>query len=172
MEVYFWRLFSEKSSDISSRGNSPKWLLIRAFCGLISMGYFLPPKLSPAGSCCSPPLYGSDICYFFAVYLLKETVYRLQILFYRYCICRILILKGFDSQLSGIGFGIILSLLFQCWYTSLSVRLEPANTLWLSSIILWPFLRLSVSFLHFLNGCGPRIGPLGCFWEVWEFSDL
>ena len=102
-----------KRAQISLRGNSPKWLLIRAFCGLISMGlFFASLNYLPLGAAVPLRYVAPIFATFFAVYLLKETVYRLQIIFIGIAFVGILILKGFDSQLSGIGFGIILSSAF------------------------------------------------------------
>ena len=102
-----------KRAQISLRGNSPKWLLIRAFCGLTAMGlFFASLNYLPLGAAVPLRYIAPIFATFFAFYLLKETVYRLQILFIGIAFLGILILKGFDSQLSGIGFGIILASAF------------------------------------------------------------
>lgn len=102
-----------KRAQIPLRGNSPKWLLIRALCGLAAMGlFFASLNYLPLGAAVPLRYIAPIFATFFAVHLLNETVYRLQILFIGIAFLGILILKGFDSQLSGIGFGIILASAF------------------------------------------------------------
>jgi len=90
-------------------GNKRMLLILRGFCGVTSMTlFFMSLKYLTIGSAVSlryiAPLFAS----IFAVFLLNEKIKMLQWLFFAIAFAGVLVLKGFDSEVSNLGLFLVL----------------------------------------------------------------
>ena len=102
-----------RSSGISLKPNRPKLLLWRGFFGLTSMSlFFLGIHYIPIGSAVTiryiSPLFGGVL----AVIFLKEKIYPLQWFFYLFAFAGVVLIKGFDTNISLFGVGIVIGAAF------------------------------------------------------------
>ncbi|WP_370450249.1 DMT family transporter [Meridianimaribacter sp. CL38] len=91
--------------NISIVGNKVKLLLLRSACGLIAMTLFFSSlKLLPAGTAVSIRYVAPIFAAIFALFILKERIKPLQWLFFISAFVGVLMLKGFDLSMIGLGF--------------------------------------------------------------------
>ena len=94
-------------------GNQKKLLSIRAVFGLISMSlFFISFKYLPIGTAVSLRYIAPIFAAIFAVFLLKEKLKPIQFLFFLIAFAGVLILKGFDSNVSNTGMILVISASF------------------------------------------------------------
>lgn len=104
-------------------GKSPRWLILRALCGLISMSlFFASLQYLPLGTAVSLRYVAPIFATFFAIFLLKEKVFKLQLLFIGLAFAGIAILKGFDDEMSEIGFLLIMACAFFSGFVYIIIR--------------------------------------------------
>jgi drug/metabolite transporter (DMT)-like permease len=90
-------------------GNKRILLILRGLCGVTSMTlFFMSLKYLPVGSAVSLRYIAPIFAAIFAVFILKEKIKMLQWLFFAIAFSGVLILKGFDSQVSNIGLFLVL----------------------------------------------------------------
>jgi len=90
-------------------GNQKTLLSIRAIFGLISMSlFFLSFKYLPIGTAVSLRYIAPIFAAIFAVFLLKEKLRPIQFLFFIIAFVGVIILKGFDSNVSNIGMTLVI----------------------------------------------------------------
>ena len=94
-------------------GNQRKLLSIRAVFGLISMSlFFISFKYLPIGTAVSLRYIAPIFAAIFAVFLLKEKLKPIQFLFFLIAFVGVLILKGFDPNVSNTGMILVISASF------------------------------------------------------------
>lgn len=94
-------------------GNQKKLLSIRAVFGLISMSlFFISFKYLPIGTAVSLRYIAPIFAAIFAVFLLKEKLKPIQFLFFLIAFVGVLILKGFDPNVSNTGMILVISASF------------------------------------------------------------
>ena len=87
------------SNKIPVLGNQRKLLLVRAIIGLISMGlFFFSFKYLPIGTAVSLRYIAPIFAAIFAVFLLKEKLKPIQLLFFLIAFAGVIVIKGFDSD--------------------------------------------------------------------------
>ncbi len=85
-------------------GNQKKLLILRGLVGATSMIlFFMSTKYLPIGTAVSLRYMAPIFAGVFAVYFLKEKIAPLQWLFFIMAFIGVLVLKGFDVDLKGIG---------------------------------------------------------------------
>jgi len=90
-------------------GNKKGLLILRSLFGVTSMTlFFMSLKYLPVGSAVSLRYIAPIFAAIFAVFLLKEKIKMLQWFFFAIAFTGVLILKGFDSQVSNIGLFLVL----------------------------------------------------------------
>lgn len=90
-------------------GNKRNLLILRGLFGVTSMTlFFMSLKYLPVGSAVSLRYIAPIFAAIFAVFILKEKIKMLQWLFFAIAFSGVLILKGFDSQVSYIGLFLVL----------------------------------------------------------------
>ena len=90
-------------------GNKKGLLVLRGLIGVTSMTlFFMSLKYLPVGSAVSLRYIAPIFAAIFAVFILKEKIKMLQWLFFAIAFSGVLILKGFDSQVSSIGLFLVL----------------------------------------------------------------
>ena len=91
-------------------GNQRKLLSLRATAGLISMTlFFFSFKYLPIGTAVSLRYIAPIFAAIFAVFLLKEKLKPIQFLFFLIAFAGVIILKGFDSNVSNIGLVLVIT---------------------------------------------------------------
>jgi drug/metabolite transporter (DMT)-like permease len=91
-------------------GNQKKLLSLRAIAGLISMSlFFLSFKHLPIGTAVSLRYIAPIFAALFAVVLLKEKLKPIQLLFFLMAFAGVIILKGFDGNVSNLGMVLVIS---------------------------------------------------------------
>ena len=94
-------------------GNQRKLLSLRAVFGLISMSlFFISFKYLPIGTAVSLRYIAPIFAAIFAVFLLKEKLKPIQFLFFLIAFVGVLILKGFDPNVSNTGMILVISASF------------------------------------------------------------
>ncbi|WP_285655863.1 DMT family transporter [Allomuricauda sp. NBRC 101325] len=102
-----WLLLSK---GIPLLGNRRKLLAIRAILGLAAMSlFFMSLKELPVGTAVSLRYLSPIIASILAIFLLKESLRAVQLLLFAIAFSGVLILKGFDDNLSIIGLAFVLS---------------------------------------------------------------
>lgn len=95
---------------ISIYGNKRTLLFIRGIFGVTSMTlFFMSLKHLPMGSAVSLRYISPIFAAIFALCILKEKIKHIQWLFFLIAFCGVLVLKGFDAQISTIGLLLILA---------------------------------------------------------------
>lgn len=95
---------------ISIYGNKRTLLFIRGIFGVTSMTlFFMSLKHLPMGSAVSLRYISPIFAAIFALFILKEKIKHIQWLFFLIAFCGVLVLKGFDAQISTIGLLLILA---------------------------------------------------------------
>ena len=90
-------------------GKKRMLLILRGLFGVTSMTmFFMSLKYLPVGSAVSLRYIAPIFAAIFAVFFLKEKIKMLQWLFFAIAFSGVLILKGFDSQVSNIGLFLVL----------------------------------------------------------------
>jgi len=90
-------------------GKKRMLLILRGLFGVTSMTlFFMSLKYLPVGSAVSLRYIAPIFAAIFAIFLLKEKIKMLQWLFFAIAFAGVLILKGFDSQVSNIGLFLVL----------------------------------------------------------------
>ncbi|MFS4469486.1 DMT family transporter [Maribacter sp. 2210JD10-5] len=96
--------------NISILGNQKTLLVTRAFFGLISMSlFFMSFKYLPIGTAVSLRYIAPIFAAIFAVFLLKEKLKPIQWLFFFIAFMGVIILKGFDNNVSNLGLALVLT---------------------------------------------------------------
>jgi drug/metabolite transporter (DMT)-like permease len=91
-------------NKISLAGNNKKLLILRGLVGVTSMSlFFMSTKYLPIGSAVSLRYLAPVFAAIFAVIILKEKIKPLQWLFFGLAFTGVLVLKGFDKEVSGYG---------------------------------------------------------------------
>jgi len=91
-------------NKISLAGNNKKLLILRGLVGVTSMSlFFMATKYLPIGSAVSLRYLAPVFAAIFAVIILKEKIKPLQWLFFALAFAGVLVLKGFDKEVSGYG---------------------------------------------------------------------
>ncbi|GAA4899412.1 DMT family transporter [Flaviramulus aquimarinus] len=91
-------------NNIPLLGNNKKLLVLRGFVGVTSMAlFFMSTKYLPIGTAVSLRYMAPIFAAVFAVFLLKENIKQLQWLFFTMAFIGVLVLKGFDTELSALG---------------------------------------------------------------------
>jgi drug/metabolite transporter (DMT)-like permease len=94
---------------ISFLGNKRGLLVLRGLIGVTSMTlFFMSLKYLSVGSAVSLRYIAPIFAAIFAVFILKEKIKKLQWLFFAIAFSGVLILKGYDSQVSYIGLFLVL----------------------------------------------------------------
>lgn len=95
---------------ISIYGNKRTLLFIRGIFGVTSMAlFFMSLKHLPMGSAVSLRYISPIFAAIFALFILKEQIKHIQWLFFLIAFCGVLVLKGFDTQISTTGLFLILA---------------------------------------------------------------
>jgi len=95
-------------NKISFAGNNKKLLVLRGLVGVTSMSlFFMSTKYLPIGSAVSLRYLAPVFAAIFAVIILKENIKALQWLFFALAFAGVLILKGFDKEVSGYGLALV-----------------------------------------------------------------
>jgi len=90
-------------------GKKRTLLILRGLFGVTSMTlFFMSLKYLPVGSAVSLRYIAPIFAAIFAVFLLKEKIKTIQWLFFAIAFFGVLILKGYDSQVSNIGLFLVL----------------------------------------------------------------
>lgn len=90
-------------------GNKRFLLVLRALFGVTSMTlFFMSLKYLPMGSAVSLRYIAPIFAAIFAVFILKEKIKMIQWLFFAIAFSGVLILKGYDSQVSSTGLFLVL----------------------------------------------------------------
>jgi len=98
------------SNKINVLGNQRKLLSLRAVAGLISMSlFFFSFKYLTVGTAVSLRYIAPIFAAIFAVFLLKEKLRPIQWFFFLMAFVGVLILKGFDSQMSNTGMLLVIT---------------------------------------------------------------
>ncbi|MDT0622853.1 DMT family transporter [Croceitalea vernalis] len=98
------------SNQINVLGNQRKLLSLRAIAGLISMSlFFFSFKYLSVGTAVSLRYVAPIFAAIFAVILLKEKLKPIQWFFFFIAFTGVLILKGFDSEMSNIGMLLVIT---------------------------------------------------------------
>lgn len=98
------------SQKISMLGNQKSLLIYRGLAGVTSMGlFFMSTNYLPIGSAVSLRYLSPVFAAVFAVFFLKEKIKPIQWLFFSMAFAGVLLIKGFDVNIST--FGLILILL-------------------------------------------------------------
>lgn len=98
-----------KKEGINLLGHARKLLLIRAFCGIISVALFFKSiQIMPLGTAVSLRYLSPIFAILFAALFLKERVKKIQWVLFLGAFCGVLILKGFDLRISTLSFTYIL----------------------------------------------------------------
>ncbi|MCL5128025.1 DMT family transporter [Algibacter sp. L4_22] len=91
-------------NKISFVGNNKKLLILRGLVGVTSMSlFFMSTKYLPIGSAVSLRYLAPVFAAIFAVIILKEKIKAVQWLFFALAFAGVLVLKGFDKEVSGYG---------------------------------------------------------------------
>ncbi len=91
-------------------GNQRKLLSLRALFGLISMSlFFLSFKHLTIGTAVSLRYIAPIFAAIFAVFLLKEKLKPIQLLFFLMAFSGVIILKGFDGNVSNTGMALVIT---------------------------------------------------------------
>ena len=97
-------------NNISILGNQRRLLCIRAVFGLISMSlFFISFKYLPIGTAVSLRYIAPIFAAIFAVFLLKEKLKPIQFLFFLIAFAGVIILKGFDGNVSNTGMLLVIT---------------------------------------------------------------
>lgn len=117
-QLVFFRAFASvlccvivlKRLRLNPVGNRPRWLILRALAGLISMSlYFKAIHMMPVGTAVTlryiSPFFAAGL----AVIFLKERMLGIQWLFLLIAFAGVAMLKGFDPRISTDGLIVILS---------------------------------------------------------------
>lgn len=115
LQVVFFRAFGSfifmfpymLYKKVSIIGHQPKFLLLRAVVGVISLAtFFLAIQRIPLGSAISirylGPIFGAGL----AAYFLKEKINKGQWMSFAIAFTGVIILKGFDLRIDFISFGL------------------------------------------------------------------
>ncbi len=115
LQVVFFRAFGSfifmfpymLYKKVSIIGHQPKFLLLRAVVGVISLAtFFLAIQRIPLGSAISirylGPIFGAGL----AAYFLKEKINKGQWISFAIAFTGVIILKGFDLRIDFISFGL------------------------------------------------------------------
>lgn len=91
-------------------GNNRKFMMFRAFAGIIAMSlFFMSLKYLPVGTAVSlrylAPIYAA----IFAVFLLKERLKPIQWFLFLFAFAGVLVLKGFDQNINTTGLLLVLA---------------------------------------------------------------
>lgn len=90
-------------------GNQRGLLSVRAIFGLISMSlFFLSFKYLPIGTAVSLRYIAPIFAALFAIFLLKEKLKPIQFLFFFMALAGVMVLKGFDANVSNIGMVLVI----------------------------------------------------------------
>ena len=97
-------------NKISFYGNKKTLLLLRGVLGVTSMSlFFMSMKYLPMGSAVSLRYISPIFAAVFALFILKEKIKHIQWLFFLIAFSGVLVLKGFDTQISTTGLILILA---------------------------------------------------------------
>jgi drug/metabolite transporter (DMT)-like permease len=97
------------TKGINILGNKRKLLVLRGLVGVTSMSlFFMSLKYLPVGSAVSLRYIAPIFAAIFAIFLLGERMKKMQWLFFLVAFSGVLVLKGFDGQLSSIGLMLIM----------------------------------------------------------------
>jgi drug/metabolite transporter (DMT)-like permease len=97
-------------NNIPILGNQRKLLSTRAVFGLISMSlFFISFKYLPIGTAVSLRYIAPIFAAIFAVFLLKEKLKPIQFLFFLIAFAGVIILKGFDGNVSNTGMLLVIT---------------------------------------------------------------
>lgn len=111
-QIVFFRSFSSLfftfgfllKNNIPILGNQKKLLILRALVGATSMTlFFISTKYLPIGTAVSLRYMAPVFAAIFAIFFLKEVVKAWQWLFFMIAFFGVVIIKGFDKELSGYG---------------------------------------------------------------------
>ncbi|WP_405291523.1 DMT family transporter [Algibacter sp. Ld11] len=95
-------------NKISFAGKNKKLLILRGIVGVTSMSlFFMSTKYLPIGSAVSLRYLAPIFAAIFAVFLLKEKIKLMQWFFFAMAFAGVLVLKGFDKEVSGYGLMLI-----------------------------------------------------------------
>ena len=95
---------------ISPLGNRPKWLLARGLTGGLSLLlFFFAIEHVPITAAVAKRYLSPLIAIVFAVWFMQEKVRPIQWLFFLIAFAGVVLLKGFDSRIGGIGLALILA---------------------------------------------------------------
>lgn len=102
-----------KVNNISFIGNQNKLLIGRSIAGVISMAlFFTAIKIVPFGTTITLRYLAPIFAAAMAIFFLKERVKPIQWLFFALSFFGVLLIKGFDSRVSGFGLTLILASAF------------------------------------------------------------
>jgi drug/metabolite transporter (DMT)-like permease len=91
-----------KNQKVSWVGSNRKLLLLRGFFGTIALyTFFLTLQNMPMGTAVTIQYLSPVFTTIFAVYILREKVKPIQWLFFLISFIGVLVIKGFDSRISG-----------------------------------------------------------------------
>jgi len=97
------------SKGISPLGNRPKWLLARGFTGGLSLLlFFFAIRHVPITAAVAIRYLSPLFAIVFAMWFLKERVKPIQWLYFLIAFIGVILLRGFDSRIGGIGLALIL----------------------------------------------------------------
>ncbi len=98
------------SHKIPVLGNQRKLLSLRAIVGLLSMSlFFFSFKYLAVGTAVSLRYIAPIFAALFAIFILKEKLKPIQFLFFFIAFTGVLVLKGFDSDMSNIGIALVVT---------------------------------------------------------------
>lgn len=97
------------AKGISPMGKQPKWLLARGLSGGLSLLlFFFAIEHVPITAAVAIRYLSPLIAIIFAVWFMKERVRPIQWLFFLVAFAGVVMLRGFDSRVGGIGLSLIL----------------------------------------------------------------
>jgi len=158
LQVVFFRSFGSfifmfpymLYKKVSIIGHQPKFLLLRAVVGVISLAtFFLAIQRIPLGSAISirylGPIFGAGL----AAYFLKEKINKGQWFSFTIAFAGVIVLKGFDLRIDFISFGLAMTSAIFVGMVFVLVRFLAAREHYLTIINYFMVISMLVGFCSF-----------------------
>lgn len=153
-----------KKAGVNIFGHQKKLLLLRGIVGVTSMLlFFMSIKYLPIGSAVSLRYLSPIFAAFIAVLVLKEKMHPIQWLFFMIAFAGVLLMKGFDSRINGIGLALIIGSAFFSGFIYVIIRSIGTRD---HPIVIVNYFMVIATIIGGIGSIFNWVSPIGIEWLI------
>lgn len=150
---------------IPLRGNDPKWLALRGITGGASLVlFFLAIAYVPITAAVAIRYLAPLFAILFSMYFLRDRVQPVQWLFFALAFAGVVLLKGFDGRIGGVGLALILASALLAGVTFTIIRKLGTSEHPLVIVFYFTGTSTVIGLLGILSGGAEWVQPVGLDW--------